>query len=184
MPLRDLSTLGLGQLLGSLLSAVVEAQDQATRSSLGSIEDIAFVPDAEGGSNEERMRTVTLRYTKLDENQQPAEFLLQIPLLAMVSIPTLTIRQAKVSFTYDVTATEEREVTEAPSSVRPLGELLVAPAVLRGVVRRQPPGSQRESASVDIDVTIESEPLPVGLERMVELAELTASRPAPEEEPS
>jgi Protein of unknown function (DUF2589) len=181
MPLRDLSTLGLGQLLGSLLSAVVEAQDQATRSSLGFVEDLAFIQDSDGTAAEERMRTVTLRYTKLNENQQPADFVLQIPLLALVSIPTLTIRQAKVAFTYDVTATEEREPVEA-ANPRPLSDLVLEPAVLRGIVRRPPPGSQRESASVDIEVTVESEPLPVGLERMVELTELTVSQPAPEEQ--
>lgn len=177
MPIRDLSTLGLGQLLGSLLSAVVEAQDHATRSSLGFVEDLAFVKD--GADGEERMRTVTLRYSKLDENQQPADFLLEIPLLAMVAIPILTIREAKVSFTYDVTATEEPEQGVTPVAT-PLAGLVARPAVLRGIVRRQPPGTLRESASVDIEVTIESEALPVGLERMVELAELTVSKPAPE----
>ncbi len=177
MPIRELSTLGLGQLLGSLLSAVVEAQDHATRSSLAFVEDVAFVDGPVAG--EEKLRTVTLRYTKLDENQRPAQFILEMPLLAMVSIPTLMVRQAKVSFTYDVTSSEEQAQVDTTTG-SPLAGLAARPAVLRGIVRNPPVDSRRESASVDIEVTIESEPLPIGLERMVELADLTVSQPAPE----
>lgn len=190
MAIRDLSTLGLGELLGSLMSAVIEGQQAATASSLQFVEQVGFRPGDEGEDAVERFRTVTLRYTKLDENQQPAEFVLEIPLLAMVAIPTLTVKQAKLSFKYDiteasaVTPTEPEEAAEVPPTrLSTLPEFTVQPVLLRGVVTRSVTSNTRETAGVDIEVTVESQPLPIGLERIVDLTELTVAEPAEEEEP-
>ncbi len=178
MPIRDLSTLGLGELLGALLSAVVEGQREATASSLAFVEQVGLV---RGDGEDERFRSVTIRYTKLDENQQPAEFTLEVPLLAMVSIPTLSVQSAKVAFTYNVIQTQTQE-PEGPSPLLAFREPIVRPVVLKGVVQqRRPTGDTRETAGVDVEVNLASAPLPVGLERLLELTELTVSRPAQEE---
>jgi Protein of unknown function (DUF2589) len=182
VPIRDLSTLGLGQLLGALLSAVVEGQQEATASSLAFVEQVGLLREGEG---DERFRTVTIRYTKLDENQEPAEFTLEVPLLAMVSIPTLVVQNAKVSFTYNVTETTTSEPTEGTERLRlprPLVGDAPRPVILKGFVQpRRPAGDKRETAGVDVEVTVESVPLPLGLERLLELTEFTVSRPAKEE---
>lgn len=189
MAIRDLSTLGLGELLGSLMSAVIQGQQAATASSLQFVEQVGFRAGDEGEDAVERFRTVTLRYTKLDENQQPAEFVLEIPLLAMVAIPTLTVKQAKLSFKYDITEaatetpTEPEEAAELPPRLSTLPEFAVRPVLLRGVVTRAVTSNTRETAGVDIEVTVESEPLPIGLERIIDLTELTVAEPAEEEEP-
>jgi hypothetical protein len=189
MPIRDLSTLGLGDLLGALLSAVVEGQRQTTASSIAFVEEVGLLRD---GGGEERFRTVTLRYTKLDENQQPASFTLEVPLLAMVAIPTLTVRSAKVSFRYDITETStvppapEEGDAAAPAVPRgPLGILSARPVLIRGVVPRPRPAGTAtgtESAGVDVEVVVEGAPLPLGLERLLELTELTVSQPARDEQ--
>jgi hypothetical protein len=95
MAVRDLKAVALGDLLGSLLSAIVEGQTAATASSLAFVREFGLEPD---GDEPDRFRTVPIRYTKLNENQQPAEFVLDVPLLAMVHIPTLTVKQAKIAF--------------------------------------------------------------------------------------
>lgn len=175
MPIRDLSTLEFGQLLGSLLSAIVTGQNDATAASLAQLEQIGLVHD----NGDERFRTVTFRYTKLDENQNPAEFTLEIPLLAMVAIPTLVVRNAKVSFSYDVTDSVVTEPDTRAATPRLLGDLVAKPVRLRGVVHPQR-GTQRtqETAGIDVEVVVESAPLPLGLERLVELTELTVSNSA------
>jgi hypothetical protein len=180
MPVRDLSTLQLGQLLGALLSAVVEGQREATASSLAFVEEVGLAHDDEG---HERFRTVTIRYTKLDENQQPAEFTLEVPLLAMVAIPTLVVRTAKISFSYDVTETSQAPSDDQSSPrVRALDGIMARPVILKGIVQR-PSVTQntRETAGVNVEVTVESEPLPLGLGRLLELTEFTVSRPAKDE---
>lgn len=178
MPVRDLSTLGLGQLLGALLSALVEGQRQATASSLALVEEIGLVTDADGV---EQFRTVSIRYTKLDENQRPASFTLEVPLLAMVAIPTLAVRNARISFSYDITETtvETPPDEERRSSRRAIGGLVPEPVIIRGFVpRRRTRSDTRESAGVDVEVTLEGEALPEGLARLLTLTELTVSRPA------
>ncbi|WP_326654959.1 MULTISPECIES: DUF2589 domain-containing protein [unclassified Streptomyces] len=191
MPIRDVSTLGLDELLGALLSAVIGGQREATAGTLALVEQIGLLRDAEG---HERFRTVTIRYTKLDENQQPAEFALEVPLLAMVAIPTLTVREApsrltvreaKISFTYDVTQTAvERPAEQIRGARAPVPRALTGaelrPVVLKGFVPRARTVSSsetRETAGINIEVTVESVPLPVGLERLLDLTELTVSRP-------
>jgi hypothetical protein len=182
VPIRDLSTLGLGQLLGALLSAIVEGQREATGSSLAFVEQVGLV---QGTDNDERFRTVTIRYTKLDENQNPAEFTLEVPLLAMVAIPTLSVQNAKISFTYNVTETSIEQPAEegvAQPRARMLGGQMERPVLLKGFVQpRRPAGDPRESAGVNVEVTLESVPLPIGLERLLELTEFTVSKSAEEE---
>lgn len=181
MAIRDLSTLGLGELLGALLTSVVEAQQAATASTIEFIEQI--------GLTEDGFRTVSIKYRKLDENQQPADFVLEVPLLAMVPIPTLQVRQAKMSFRYDVT--EATTVTPPATGAEPPPRIIdvpqLRPVVLKGVVNRSPVASSasstsRETAGIDIEVTVESEALPAGLERILELTELTVSEPVPKED--
>lgn len=186
MPIRDLNTLGLDQLLGALLSAIVGGQREATASSLALVEQIGLVRGADGS---ERFRTVTIRYTKLDENQEPAEFALEVPLLAMVAIPTLTVRNAKVAFTYDVTETTTEKPAEedrrtATATPRALGGLTAQPVVLKGYVpRTRTTRESRETTGISVEVTVESVPLPIGLERLIDLTELTVARPAEDDGP-
>lgn len=181
MPVRDLSALGLGELLGAVLTAVVDAQRDATASSLAFVKDVGLLSEPDGS---ERFRTVTLKYTKLDENREPASFTLEVPLLAMVAIPTLAVRSATVSFTYDVTESSVVEPAGADErALMPsrLGGLGVQPVVLKGFVQR--PTTTRtttnEVSGLRIEVTVESEPLPDGLIRILELTDRTSSVPAP-----
>jgi hypothetical protein len=185
MAIRDLRAVGLGELLGSLLTAVVEGQAAATASSLAFVKGIGLEEAAE---QPDRLRTVPIRYTKLDENQQPAEFVLDLPLLALVNIPTLNVKQATISFKYDVlttTVTDEGTPTADAAGPATLGTPMteLRPVKLVGYVRSAPTGGgssqTRETTGVDVQVTVESVPLPLGLERILDMAELVASRPAP-----
>jgi hypothetical protein len=188
MPIRDVSALGLGELLGSLMNAVVEGQTAATASSLDFVERLGLSQDPESPG----FRTVPIRYTKLDENQQPAEFVLDLPLLALVNIPTLAVKEAKISFSYDVvTVTREDEgdpadptPSLAPGALPWAGTVQpVRPVSLVGYVPRRGSTSRNstETTGIDVEVTIETQALPLGLERILELTELATSHPVTEE---
>lgn len=182
MAVHDLKAVGLGDLLGSLLSAVVEGQHAATASSLAFVREYCLDQDGEAA---DRFKTVRIQYTKLDENQEPAEFVLDVPLLAMVHIPTLTVKQAKIAFKYDVlTTTQTTEDGEtAPATLPRL--VPISPVTLVGYVRsstRSSSSQTRETTGVDVEVTVESQPLPLGLERILDLTELAVSRQVTTEE--
>lgn len=185
MPVTDVAALGLGELLGSLLTAIVDGQTAATGSSLDFVEQVGLSGDpAHPG-----FKTVAIRYTKLDEFQEPAEFELEIPILALVNIPTLTVKQAKISFAYDVVTTthETEEDGGGPiESGRPLAGAMeivrpLRPVSLVGYVprRRTTTSDSTARTGIDVEVTVETQPLPLGLERLVELTELAQSRPVP-----
>lgn len=183
MAVTDIKALGLGELLGSLLTAIVEGQTAATGSSLDFVEQVGLSED----SDHPAFRTVTIRYTKLDENQEPAEFELELPLLALVTIPTITVKQAKVAFNYDVvTTTKESTSTEGDAADATLARSLrivrpVEPVRLVGFVTRRTTSTDSTARTgIDVEVTVESEALPLGLERLLELAELAHSRPVEE----
>jgi Protein of unknown function (DUF2589) len=179
VPVTDVSALGLGELLGSLLTAVVEGQAAATGSALDFVEKIGLAGDPDNPE----FRTVTVRYTKLDENQEPAEFELELPLLAMVNVPTITVKQAKVAFTYDVVTTTHESTTtgdDDDKGAHPLTKIVrpVRPVTLVGYVPRRTSTTRDSTArtGIDVEVTVESQNLPLGLERLLELAELAQSR--------
>jgi hypothetical protein len=182
VPVTDVSALALGELIGALLTAVVEGQAAATGSALDFVEQIGLTGDpAHPG-----FKTVTIRYSKLDENQEPAEFELELPLLALVNVPTLTVKQAKMSFSYDVVTTTHETTTAdgadgADGPVRALGGIVapVRPVSLVGYVPRRTTSSRdtNERTGVNVEITVESQALPLGLERLIELTELAQSRP-------
>lgn len=168
MPLRRVEALELAELLGSLLGSVVSAQAQAAQATVAFVEDVGFEAQAGGPS---QLRTVTLRFRKKDETGEPADFEVEVPLLAMVNVPALAVKQAKLAFSYDVVTAQRGDGDGAG----PLGPKLQL-ATLTGFVRRRPaPGSEppeRRTTAIDLDVTLEQQAIPVGVERLFDLAEL------------
>jgi hypothetical protein len=178
MPITAVEALELGQVLGSLLSSIVQAQAESARATVDFVESIGF----EAAGDTERMRTVRLRYTKKDENGESAEFEVQVPLLALVNIPSLAVREAKLILSYDV-VTASTEASTDPEPTLPTLRRLPA-ATLTGFIRPQSPSTPagRRTASLDLEVTLEQQAVPIGVERLFDLAELgITEEPAPEE---
>lgn len=158
MAIRRVEPLQLGDLLGSLMGAVVDAQAQAARASIAFVEDIGLVSESD---SPERLRTVSLRFRKRDENGELADFEVEVPLLAMVNVPSLAVREATFSMAYDVvTVAAANDFTKR--------------SILTGLIRKKTTVSERKTAtmSVDVDVTIAQEATPIGIERLFDLAEL------------
>jgi hypothetical protein len=169
--------LELSQVLGSLLGSVVEAQAESARATVEFVENVGFEAMAGGG---EKMRTVKVRYSKRDEAGDPADFEVEVPLLTLVNVPALAVKDAKLSFSYDVVTAESEEETSSGGTVP--GKK-VARAKLKGYVRAKPTATTapttRRTTSIDLDVTLEQQEMPVGVERLFDLAELgITERPA------
>ena len=169
MPIRRAEALELAEVLGSLLGSVVSAQAQSARATVAFIEDVGF-ETAETG---DRLRTVTIRYRKKDETGTPADFEVEVPLLALVNVPALVVKQAKLTFSYDVVTAARTEPPETDAG--PLAGTLPV-ARLTGFVRRAPGAetgaTERQTTAIDLDVTLEQQTLPAGVERLFDLAEL------------
>ncbi len=179
--------LSLGQTLGTLLTAVIDAQAQAARATVEFIEEVGIVDDnSEAGSSRD-LRHVEFKYKKLDENFESNEFVLELPLLSMVDIPLLAVKTATFKFNYQITKTtkpsDSDSTPKASSSntlaAKPTSRLTLykaRPALLEGAIRKKSFATEtEEKGGLDITVEVEKAALPVGLDRILEILELAAT---------
>ena len=161
---KRVEALQLAELLGSLMAAVVDSQAQSARATVDFVEAIGFEETPKGKA----LRTVSVRHRKLDENDNTATYEVEIPLLAMVNVPSLAVKEARFSLAYDIVT------ASANSDVAPATGLMYKPALLKGYVRKQSPKdqSERQTTSVDVDIVLEQQGVPLGVERLFDLAEL------------
>ena len=180
MGVKKMEALELAEVLGSLMSSVVDAQAEAAKATVDFVSDVGF----EENDGSRVMRMVKLRYRKKDENGVMADFEVEVPLLAMVNIPALAVSEAKLSFSYDVVTAQqsagEKRGGAGAAANRPGGLLFGKPARLKGFVRRDVATSSggsgkvstRSVTAIDLDVTLAQQEMPIGVERLFDLAEL------------
>ncbi|MGV9612196.1 DUF2589 domain-containing protein [Nocardia xishanensis] len=161
MAIRRVEPLQLGDLLGSLMGSAVDAQAHAARTTIAFVREVGLVSDA---GDPGLLRTVTVRYRKRDENDELAEFEVELPLLAMVNVPALAVKEATFSMAYDVVTV--RSASDETNR-----------SILTGLIRKKTAVADRKTASmsVDVDVTIAQADAPVGIERLIDLAEVAIS---------
>lgn len=155
----------LAQAVGDILSALVDAQAQAARTTVDFINDVGFLPIKPGQTP--TLRHVKFAYSKLDENQAPAQFVVDIPLLAMVDIPLICIRRATLTMDYEVVDVQEVD-GKAPD-----GKPLKLPRLF-GRVQSGRKSSQTERGAIKVTVEVEKAELPSGLARALDILELAA----------
>lgn len=168
MTVKKLEALELSDIVGSFLTSVIDAQAQSARATVAFVEEIGFQDHEDG----QKLRTVSVDFVKKDENGQPSDFRVAMPLLAMVNVPSLAVKEAKLSFSYDVAVsatTENSSNGEAKKTSK-----------IKGYLRKKSSPSSTASSttnntsnsSIDIDITLEQQEVPIGLERLFDLAEL------------
>lgn len=151
----------LAAVVGDVLSSLIEAQAQAARTTVEFINDVGFLPYKPGTTPS--LRQVSFGYTKLDENQVPARFTIDIPLLGMVDIPLICIRKATLKLDYEV---QTLDVNESKSQAGSRNVTLKG-RVLSG---KKSPTSER--AAINITVEVEKADLPPGLSRTLDILEI------------
>src|SRR5439155_11165165 len=98
---KDIRSLLLFEIIGAPLVAIVQAQIQAARATVEFIEKVGFITEGEHKASEldiGSLRMAEFRYSKLDENGKTAEFVAKIPVLSLVPIPGIQVKNAKISF--------------------------------------------------------------------------------------
>jgi hypothetical protein len=184
---RDFRTLHLYELLAAPLAALVKAESLAARTTLDFIDSVGILAEpGQGGEEREapaqergRLRMTQFRYEKLDENNQPAEFITSVPLLSLVPIPTLQIKEAKVSLAARIVAlTVEPTTAASGGSAGPAAggrlaswlqprrvSMITKPAASSGPKDNQVRGTHH----FDIEMSLGQADVTVGLERIFNL---------------
>lgn len=159
------------EVLGSVLTGVLDAQARAARSTVDFINEVGVEV---GADNQRRLRSITFSYRKLNEAQEESEFELNVPLLAMVQIPMVSIKTARIEFSYDVHHVEG--TTPAAGSSTPTTK----PARLVGKILRKPVAatsaqSAEETSGLKVTIELERGEAPIGVDRLLEILELAVS---------
>lgn len=171
---QDLRSLPLSDIIGAPVSAIVQAEAQAARTTLDFIEQVGFVkdPSAPAGTLG-ALRMVEFSYDKPDVNGQPAHFVTRVPLLALLPVPGVRIKTARVSFSAKITdVVSETTETSVSGSVSPSATLdpaeaakplpvaamaTKAPLQLRGGFSSSSKSSETTTGSYDLAISLDIE---------------------------
>lgn len=189
---QDLKSLPLQDIIGAPVSAIVQAETQASRTALQFIEKVGFVKAADAPPDASALDVGSLRmvefgYTKPDENGEPAEFIARIPLLALFPIPGIRVKLAKIAFTAKITDVYTETTSETQSGdvsgELPAGEtggsddssFLNTPTVnFRGslVSSASSTGTTTSSYDLNIQLELEQTPLSPGMAKLLNMLDL------------
>ncbi|MCX4244712.1 DUF2589 domain-containing protein [Paraliomyxa miuraensis] len=184
---QDLKSIPLQDILGAPISALVQAEAQASRTALQFIEEVGFIRPADAPPDVSaldvgELRMVEFGYTKLDADGNPAHFIARIPLLALFNIPGMRVKLATLSFTAKITdvftettsQTTEGEVGgETPEGE---GSFLTRPQLgFRGSLVSSSGSQNTTTSSYDLNIKVELEQTPISpgmakLQSMLDLA--------------
>lgn len=184
------SALSIYQLMGAPLKALVEAETQAAQATADFIKRIGFEPPAENEENDDtqfgKLRMVTFFHEKRGPNGQVRQIKIEVPLLSLVPIPALQIKDAEIDFSVlildELKVTEKSELESAPQ--RP-GDRALAPMNMKdigGGGLRQLKGtfgssqgetSKRNSleAQMRVKIRMEQSDIPTGLGKLFHIME-------------
>lgn len=162
--------LTLGQVVGNVLSALVDAQARAARTTVEFIDEVGFEPPETAG-DAPSLRTVEFTYRKRDENDDEASFEVRLPLLGMVDIPLIAVRRATIDLEFEVSSVEEppERASRRTDAFADRRLPVVKGQVLTG--RR----TKDERASIKVSVEVEKADLPPGLARSLDILEVAAT---------
>ncbi|MGD1879783.1 MAG: DUF2589 domain-containing protein [Kiloniellaceae bacterium] len=184
LPEPQSGVLSLAQLIGAPIHALVDAEAQSAMATARFIRAVGFTGpqagragDAGGGMGDLgalQMARFTRKRRNTDGSEEDVE--VQIPLLSMLPIPALQIKDAQLDYTVKIVQTEalpqrQAEVNRliAPQDSGPLRE---PPATLRAAFARESRPGDRRSVDmlVKMKLRIEQADMPGGLAQLLALA--------------
>ncbi|MEQ8355344.1 MAG: DUF2589 domain-containing protein [Kiloniellaceae bacterium] len=186
LPEPQSDVLSLAQLIGAPIHALVDAEAQSAMATARFVRSVGFTGSDESGAGgmgdlgELQMARFTRRRRKADGTAEDVE--VQIPLLSMLPIPALQIKDAELDYTVKIIQTEalpqrQAEVNQlmTPREAEPLRE---PPATLRAAFAREPRPGDRRSVDmlVKMKLRIEQADMPGGLAQLLALASETSSQ--------
>ncbi|NIA68354.1 DUF2589 domain-containing protein [Pelagibius litoralis] len=182
LPEPQSSVLSLAQLIGAPIHALVDAEAQSAMATARFIRSVGFTGNGDGMGDlgELQMARFKRRHRGADGSDEEVE--VQIPLLSMLPIPALQIKDAELDYTVKIVQTEalpqrQAEVDQLMAAKRqgPTGE---PPATLRATFAREQGSNGRRSVDmlVKMKLRIEQADMPGGLAQLLALASESSSQ--------
>jgi len=173
LPEPQSGVLSLAQLIGAPIHALVDAEAQSAMATARFVRSVGFTGEGEGMGDlgELQMARFSRKRRNADGTEEDLE--VQIPLLSMLPIPALQIKDAELDYTVKIIQTEAMPSRRAESDqLMPGGELREPPATLRASFARDSrPGDRRSiDMLVKMKLRIEQADMPAGLAQLLALA--------------
>ncbi len=175
------SAMSLYQLMGAPLQALVEAESNAAFATARFIREVGFTEKPQDGSDKSledfgNLRMVTFKHERTDSNGDTRTFKVEVPLLSLVPIPALQIKDANLDFYVRIVdnpkvhQTMELENTEKNSLMKGFSETM--PRDMKGTIGREQSDVSRKSAldmQIKVNIRMEQADVPAGLGRLFNL---------------
>ncbi len=178
--IKELRSLPLFELIGAPMVAIVQAQTQAARATVEFIEQVGFNPPDENAATSELdvgdLRMAEFRYRKADEQGNQNDFVARVPVLSLVPIPGIQVKNAKVAFTAKITdvVSEAAKTTQSKRAGSQPAYLKPALTNLRGTLAAGAKANGEKNAGrgnfeINIEIELEQMPLAPGMEKILNL---------------
>ncbi len=181
----DNPALSLYQLIGAPLHAIVDAEAQAAMTTRDFIRDVGFEAEAEDGGDYGDLKMVSFQ-TKQQTPAGQKSLKVQVPLLSMLPIPALQVKDAKLDFFVKIIDTLDhhrsyrprmpaREPLPAQEEKAPADEVLpeLERVDFRAMLSHQPRRTGRTSMEMQmrIKIRVEQADVPAGMARLFNMLE-------------
>lgn len=203
------AALSFYQLIGAPLYALIEAESYAADATAQFIERVGFEHISTEGDADKppedlgKLRTISFQQERRDASGAASSYKVEVPLLSVLPIPALQIREAELEFFVKIVdmLTESQQADRAPSGAeedrpeetKPQEKLVRTPprVDLKTMLGRGQPGAPVASKSafdmqVRVKIKVEQADVPAGMARLFNLMEQSISSTPltePEERP-
>lgn len=171
-----LQAIPFGQIIGGPLSACVDAQREAALTTVSFINDIGLTTDKDG--NKEAV------YVKFQYRRNGKTTVLSIPLLTLVPIPYLAIRDISISFKANISASASTSDSQnssmkqdygfSASAGMNIGFARASASFSANISSKKDSAATRDSKysveyTMDVNVTAGQDDMPAGMSKVLEL---------------
>ena len=175
---NELNNLDFSSLIGGPLQAAIEAQNNAALAELNFIKSVCF-NNAKGKSTQ---TTVDFHYSKsiMGDDGMPTteDYVLTVPLISIISIPTLRIDEMTIDFKAKLTSWEKTIInTEGlDNSANPLYKAIAKASSVHvkaspSYSRKTTTGEVNRAYDLGVQVKIANDDIPAGLDRVLRILE-------------
>ena len=177
------NSMHLYQLIGAPIMSMVHAESQAMQASMDFIQKLGF-EETEGNqdaNNFGKLREVTFRYSKMDASGERIDLQVSIPLLSLIPIPMLQIKEADLEMfikVVDVELNTSPKKGASPTDLdvedsSKLGFLNSNQIQIKTALGRDPSVNKNGSSSSEfhmkLKVKMEQAEFPDGIQRLLNL---------------
>ncbi|MDO3378523.1 DUF2589 domain-containing protein [Geoalkalibacter halelectricus] len=168
------TALSLSQLIGAPLHAMIAAESQAAQATAAFIREFGFESAGGQGQSDDfgRLRMASFHQESTDAQGRPRRVRIDVPLLSLLPVPALQIRDAQVDFFVKIVDVQRsaRRGMAAPDS-RELSAL--QPMDFKAALARDPAGQGGRSTEMQMKVriNISQADVPAGMARLFHLME-------------